>query len=307
MPPHGSDNMLAGGRRGPSERGGARPALEGGHPCDTLTKWRIGLAALEHAELRRRRAAFPPPSAPTLRRAAPRRRYARRRARPFGRRAPNRDLPLGPPPSSRSRLGRRRAARALLALPARFRHRAASPSRRIFARRYAAAGGSQPWDLLPEPTTRPRRSTSRSRDDADLAGGGRAPGVYGGAVHATSAPRAPRPSIRRRCCAGRASTALILFFAKDLRLRRERSRGFFGAENGPRRRSRRTPRAARFPFDDAPLLRGAGRRATNAGRSILHSAHRSASAARACAAGSLTPRVYLSDALLDTVTCIRWR
>ena len=53
----------------------------------------------------------------------------------------------------------------------------------IFARRYAAAGGEQPWTSFHFDNAAVTVNVALT-DDADLAGGGRLLGVYGGAVHA---------------------------------------------------------------------------------------------------------------------------
>ena len=94
---------------------------------------------------------------------------------------PNRDLPLTAA-ELEAEIGPA-AARALLALPARFLPSCRVALSGIFARRYAAAGGEQPWTSFHFDNAAVTVNVALT-DDADLAGGGRLLGVYGGGVHA---------------------------------------------------------------------------------------------------------------------------
>ena len=178
MPPLAA-RLLVGGAA-PSEVA-ARGLLLEGATCDTLTKWRIGLAALEHdaaAAVLRVPSAVDADGCAALRRAVDTRGAARVDSVDG---LPNRDLPLTAA-ELEAEIGPA-AARALLALPARFLPSCRVAISGIFARRYAAAGGEQPWTSFHFDNAAVTVNVALT-DDADLAGGGRLLGVYGGAVHA---------------------------------------------------------------------------------------------------------------------------
>ena len=178
MPPLAA-RLLVGGAA-PSEVA-ARGLLLEGATCDTLTKWRIGLAALEHdaaAAVLRVPSAVGADGCAALRRAVDTRGAARVDSVDG---LPNRDLPLTAA-ELEAEIGPA-AARALLALPARFLPSCRVAISGIFARRYAAAGGEQPWTSFHFDNAAVTVNVALT-DDADLAGGGRLLGVYGGAVHA---------------------------------------------------------------------------------------------------------------------------
>ena len=178
MPPLAA-RLLVGGAA-PSEVA-ARGLLLEGATCDTLTKWRIGLAALEHdaaAAVLRVPSAVGADGCAALRRAVDTRGAARVDSVDG---LPNRDLPLTAD-ELEAEIGPA-AARALLALPARFLPSCRVAISGIFARRYAAAGGEQPWTSFHFDNAAVTVNVALT-DDADLAGGGRLLGVYGGAVHA---------------------------------------------------------------------------------------------------------------------------
>ena len=179
--------------RGAVGGGGARAAARGRH-VRHAHQVAHGLAALEHdvaAAVLRVPSAVGADGCAALRRAVD----TRRRARRFGRRAAKPRC-RSPPPSSRPRLGRRRRARCSRCRRASCRRRVALSG--IFARRYAAAGGEQPWTSFHFDNAAVTVNVALT-DDADLAGGKSSASTAAPCTR-SSAPRATRPSIRRRCC-----------------------------------------------------------------------------------------------------------